>query len=159
MVSLCLSQLDYLNLILAFLPYCTINQVQRIQNYGVKLILGKTKYDSNTQSLAELHCLPIKSRSKFKILKLVFKCLRGEAPDYLRNLLIRCPETSWTLRSSSIKDCLVILGTMKKTSASRLFSVIGPTLCNGLPSFIKDSGDVDEFKRKLKAFLFVNRDF
>ena len=71
-----------------------INLMQRIQIYGAKLILGKTKYDSNTQSLAELHWLPIRSRIKFTILTLVFKCLRGEVPDYLRNLLIRCPETS-----------------------------------------------------------------
>ena len=112
-VNLYLSHLDYSNSILSALPDCTINQMQRIQNYGTKLILGGTKYDSNTQSLAELHWLPISSRIKFKILTLVFKCLRAEAPDYLRNVLIRCPETSQTLRSSSIKDHLVIPRTLR----------------------------------------------
>ena len=129
--------------------------MQRIQNYGAKLILGKTKYDSNTQSLAELHWLPIISRIKVKILTLVFKCLRGKTPDYLMNLLIRCLETRQILRSSSIKDDLVIPRTVRKTFALRSFSVVEPTLWNSLLNFIKDSSNVDEFKRKLKTFLFV----
>ena len=61
-----------------------------------------------TSRLAELHWLPIKSRIKFKILTLVFKWMRQEAPDYLRNLLVRCPETTCTLRSNSIRDRLVV---------------------------------------------------
>ena len=57
-VSLCLSHLDYSNAILAGLPDKTIKQMQSIQNYGAKLVLGKTRYDSSKQALAELHCLP-----------------------------------------------------------------------------------------------------
>ena len=54
-VSLCLSHLDYSNSILAGLPDITNKQVQRIHNYGTKLVLGKTRYDSSKQALAELH--------------------------------------------------------------------------------------------------------
>ena len=53
--------------------------MQNIQNYGAKLVLGRGKYDSNKEALAELHWLSIKSRIKFKILVLVFKSLRGDA--------------------------------------------------------------------------------
>ena len=109
--------------------------------------------------MAELHWLPIRSRIKFKILTLVFRCLRGDAPDYLKNFLLRCPETSRALRSSNIKDCLVIPRTVRKTSAVKSFSVVGPTLWNNLPNFIKEGNNIDEFKRKLKTFLFVNKDF
>ena len=42
------------------LPGCTINQMQHIQNYGAKLDLGKTKYDSSTAVLAELYWLPVR---------------------------------------------------------------------------------------------------
>ena len=72
-VSLCLSHLDYSNSILYSLPNSTIKQMQSIQNYGAKLVLGKTKYDSNREALEEPHWLPIKARIKFKILILVFK--------------------------------------------------------------------------------------
>ena len=158
-VSLCMSHLDYSNSILTGLPDCTIHQVQSLQNYGAKLVVVKNIYDSNMQSLATLHWLPIRSRIKFKILTLVFRCLRGHAPDYLKNFLLRCPETSQTLISSNIEDCLVIPRTVRKTSAVRLFSEVGSTLWNNLPNFNKDSNNIDEFKRKLKTFLFVNKDF
>ena len=48
--------------------------MQNIENYGAKPIVGKNKYVSNREALAELHWLSIKSRIKFRILILVFKC-------------------------------------------------------------------------------------
>ena len=65
-VSLCLLHLDYSNSILAALPDSTIKQMQRIQNYGANLVLGKTRYCSSKQALAELHWLPINSRIKIQ---------------------------------------------------------------------------------------------
>ena len=106
-VSLCLSLLDYSNSILYGLPKSTIKQMQNIENYGAKLVLGRNKYDSNKEALTELHWLPIKSRIKFKVLVLVFKCLKGEALEYLRNLLVRCPKSAHNLRSNNIKDRLI----------------------------------------------------
>ena len=152
-VSLLVSHLDYSYSILTGLCECTIHQMQSVQNYGTKLIIGKSKYDSNIQSLAELHWLPIRSRIKFQILTLVFKCLQGGEPGYLRNLLIRCPETSQTLRSSSIRNCVVIPRTVRKAFAVRSFSEVGPMPWNDLPNFVKDSNNLDEFKRKLKTLF------
>ena len=97
---LCLSHLDYSNCILYGLPKSVIQHMQNIQNYAAKQVLGRSKYSSNKETLAELHWLPIKSRIKFKILVLVFKCLRGEAPEYLMNLLVRCTKWTHNLRSS-----------------------------------------------------------
>ena len=95
-VSLCLSHLDYSNSILAGLLEWTIMHMQGIQNYGAKLVLGKTRYDSSKKALKDLHLLPIRSRIKFKILTIVYKCLRVDAPEYLRNLLTRCLQTTHT---------------------------------------------------------------
>ena len=60
-VSFCMSHLDYLNSILSALPDGTIIQMQHIQNYGAKLVLGMTKYDISTAALVELHWLPVRS--------------------------------------------------------------------------------------------------
>ena len=146
-VRLCMLHLDYSNSILSGLPDCTINQMQCIQNYVAKLVLGKTKYDSSTASLAELHWLPVRSWIRFKTLTLVFKYIKGDAPNYLKNLLITCPVTSQTLRSSNFKDHLVIPQTVRTTFAARSFSVVGTMLWNKLPNYIEDSNNVDEFKR------------
>ena len=157
-VSLCLLHLDYSNSILAGLPNCTIKLMQRIQNYEAKLVLGKTRYCSSKQALAELHWLHIKSRIKFKLLTVVYNWVRGDAPDYLRNLLVRCPQTTYTLRCNNIIDRLVIPQTLRKTFASRSFSVMGLELWKRLPNNVKDSGNIDFFKKKLKTFLFNNND-
>ena len=117
-VSLCLSHLGYSNCIFHGLPNSTKQQMQNIHNYGAVLVIGRRKYDSNKKALAELHWLPVKSRIKFKILVLVFKFLREEAPDYLMNLLVRCTESTHNLRSKNIKDRLVTLRTIRQTFAS-----------------------------------------
>ena len=124
-VSLCKSHLDYSNSVLSGLLDCTINQMQHIQNYSAKLVFGETKHDSSTAALAELYWLPVRSHIKFKTLTLVFKCIKGDAPNYLKNLLIRCLETSQTLRSSNIKDHLVIPQIVRKTFEVRSFSLVG----------------------------------
>ena len=158
-VSLCLSHLDYSNSTLYGVPKSVIQQMQNIQNYAAELVLVRSKYSSNKEALAELHWLPIKSRIKFKILVLVFKCLRGEAPEYSINLLVRC--TAWThnLRFSNSIDRLVIPRRVGQTFTARSFSVAGLTVWNKLPNYIKDSNSLDIFKKNLKKFLFTNGDF
>ena len=56
-------------------------------------------------------------------------------------------------------DRLVIPKTLRKTFASRSFSIMGPILWNRLPNSVKDKGNIDIFKKKLKTFLFTNNDF
>ena len=149
-VCLYLSHPDYSNSILYGLPKSVIQQMQNIQNYAANLVLGRSKYSSNKEALAELHWLPIKFRIKFKILVLVFKCLRGEAPEYLMNLLVRCTKWTHNLRSSNKEDRLVIPRTVGQTFAVRSFSIVGPTLWNKLPNHIKNSNYLDIFQKNLK---------
>ena len=52
-----------------------------------KTCIKKSKYDSATQALKELHWLPIKFRIIHKLLTLVYKSLKGSAPKYLQELL------------------------------------------------------------------------
>ena len=54
-VCLCLSHLDYSNSILYGLPKSVIQQMQNIQNYAAKLVVGRGKYFNNKEALAELH--------------------------------------------------------------------------------------------------------
>ena len=85
--------------------------------------------------LQDLHWLPIESRSKFKILLLVYKCLYGLAPSYLSKRLSLKPNRG--LRSD---DKLVLnVPTTKlktKTYGDRCFSIAGPNLWNQPPSHI-----------------------
>ena len=150
--ALVFSHIDYCNGIFVNLPKASLKPFQRIQNFAAKMIVGKSKFDSATDALKELHFLPIKARCDFKILLLVYKCLHGLAPAYLRDL-IKVKVPGYSTRAST-QNMLVVPFTRRKTFAHRSFGVAGPRLWNGIPNDVRNSESVVVFKRKLKTYLF-----
>jgi len=123
-----------------------------VQNIAAKLVLNSTA--NSCECLKRLHWLPISLRIKHKVLTIVFKCLRGDAPDYLKDLLQIDTNRRAGLRSASEGTKLLVPRTKRKTFAARAFSVMGPTWWNELPLHVKDFPNVDCFKCNLKTFLF-----
>ena len=83
LLAMVISHLDYANAIMVGLPDKHIRKLQRVQNMVAKVVLKRNKYTSSKASLQSLHWLPVKSRIDFKIAVLMYKCLHGEAPEYL----------------------------------------------------------------------------
>ena len=81
--------------------------------------------------------------------------MNGLAPDYLTNLLPIYPNGQ-SLRSDNIYQRLIIPRAKRRTSADRLFSVMGPILWNQLPNLLKQSTTVNQFKRNLKTYIFTH---
>ena len=157
MLSTVVSHLDYCNSILAGLPSSEISWMQRVQNITAKLVLGKSKLYSSSECLQELHWLPINKQIQFKVLILGFKCLDCAGPLYLRNLLVEFPEDrKQGLCSDSMAKRLLEPRTKLKTFASRAFSVIGPRWWNQLPNHVKNCGNLTDFKKSLKTYLYIN---
>ena len=93
-------RLDYCNSLYVGLGQASLHRLQMVQNAAARLLTGTKRYQHITPVLASLHWLPVRQRIDFKIALLVFKCLNGQAPSYLCELLsIRKPAR--TLRSSS----------------------------------------------------------
>ena len=57
--------------------------------------------------------------------------------------------------NSQYMRLLIPTKTTKKTFAARSFSVKGAELWNNLPNSVKISSSVNDFKAKLKTFLFT----
>ena len=104
------------------------------------LVLQKKKFDRISDDIRnKLHWLPIRQRISFKLCLLVFRCLRGEAPPYLSEMLSLVSD-SGALRShrSAARGDLIIPRTFTKTFGPRGFAVSGPTEWNALPAYLKN---------------------
>ena len=144
--ALVLSHLDYANAILIVLPEVDIKKMQSVQNMAAKLVLNCSTMESSTCCLRNLHWLPIRARMEHKLLTITYKCLNGEAPDYLSDLLSVIPESRRMLRSSNKYKQLVVPRVKRKTFAVRPFSVMAPTLWNELPDSLWKANSVEIFK-------------
>ena len=145
--ALVLSQLDYCNGLLYNIDSTLVSQLQKVQNCAAKLIHNRRKYDTGLTSLYNsLHWLKVKERIVFKILLLTHKCIYGEAPQYLKEVITLSYNFSRTGNLLSVKT--------RYASSDGAFSSCAPQLWNTLPINIKFELSTVQFKRKLKKHLF-----
>ncbi len=109
------------------------------------------KFDSVTPILCELHWLPIEHRITYKIALLVYKCLQGNGPSYLTNLLHKY-EPGRVLRSTQSE--ILMVPRINLAYGGRSFSYAAPKVWNSLPVSVRKSGTVCTFKKHLKTHLF-----
>ena len=57
-----------------------IERLQRIHNRAAWIVLGRSRYESATPLLKQLHWLPVNKRIIYKVSLMVFKCLNKSAP-------------------------------------------------------------------------------
>ena len=125
----------------------SIKRLQRVQNTAARVIARIRKYDHISQTLLELHWLPVEYRIKFKLLLIVFKCIHELAPEYLSKTITRySPPVK--LRSSEAFPLNLPLSN-SVSFGDRAFSIAGPVLWNHLPRKIRQAPSVNCFKKLL----------
>ena len=146
-----LSRLDYCNCILVGLPKKSLDKLQRVMNACARLIMGKRKYDHISDSLQELHWLPVNERSEYKILTITYKALHNMAPEYLSNL-ISLYSAPRALRSQD--KLLLKTHKFRNNYGARSFKCMAPKLWNELPFSLRSAPSFHIFKKNLKTHLF-----
>ena len=144
-------RLDYCNSLLFNIPQYLTNRLQILQNRAARLIYLIGPFDHITPTLISLHWLPIQQRIVFKIALLVYKALNGTAPPYLSNDLTVRHVVVLTRASNSIN---LIKPLPNSRAGSRPFKCSGPDVWSILPAYIKNAPSLENFKTKLKTFLF-----
>jgi hypothetical protein len=146
------SRLDNHNSMLSGAPDYLLDKLQLIQNQAARVITGQRRKDHITESLVDLHWLPVKYRIEFKMLLFAYKSQHGKAPVYLSDLLY--PHVPARSLRSEQQLRLEQPRARSKKYGDRAFSIAAPRLWNNLPLFVKDSDSVDIFKSRLKTHLF-----
>ena len=80
--------------------------MQRVINAAARVVSGTKKYDHGLTHLlhSELHWLDVADRVTYKLRVTVYKCLHGQAPDYLSELctLVAAQVAEWQHLHSAI---------------------------------------------------------
>ena len=147
------SRLDINNCLLYGLPDNLLHKLQVIQNTAARLIVRLPKHSHITQTLIDLHWLPIPQRIMYKMILIVFKALNGLAPNYISNMLQYKPQSCHALRSDNSK-LLVEPRSHSITYGDRNFSVAAPKLWYKLPLEMRKCDDIVAFKKHIKTHLF-----
>ena len=152
-LGLVMSHLDYCNAIFYGLPEVDLKRLQRVQNVAAKLVLNKSHRDSVTECMFHLHWLPIKSRIDYNILTLTHKCVQGEAPKFLTDLITKQVVRWDGLRSAEKVNRLEAPLTKCKTFGARSLKSVAPHLWNNLTNEIRGIQRHEIFKKSIKTYL------
>ena len=142
------SRIDYCNSLFYGINSNLINKLQSVQNTTARLLMKKNGIGRIpvNEFIRNCHWLKVKERVIFKICLLVHKCLHGIAPLSLKEYLNY---------NTSTRTLQLIEPSYNGVAGSRRFARVGPKIWNLLPFHVRMECRTDEFKTRLKTYLFI----
>ena len=127
-----------------------LQRIQRLQNFAAKVIDGKArKYDHVTPILSNLQWLTIKQKINYDLCVMVFRILNNIMPPWLFNFI-----TVGDMRTRQTRfDNDLFISRANTNLGSRSFSIQGPSAWNKLPNSLKETTNINSFKKGLKKHL------
>ena len=145
--------LDFCNSVLFGLRQKSIKKLQTVQNIAAKLVLKRTKSESQNVLSMTYNCC---RNQNLIIIVIVYKCLQGNVSKYLQSLLTRRPVFTEWLRTSTLSNDLHVPVTSSHTFASSSIGVSGPSLWNELSCNIKDWSNLKLFRKKSRHIILTS---
>ena len=121
------------------------DKLQKLQNRAIRVITKSDHYSSATALRGELGWDNLSTRRKKQKLKLMFKILNDQSPEYLKGLFMPF-STDYGLRNSDNK---LALPKPRTDFLKRSFCYSGAQLWNSLPSNVRAIRSFTKFKNKI----------
>ena len=129
-----------------------IDFVQRVQNHAARLILENFDYINSRgiDLVKSLNLYIIREGRDFFLLTLMFKAIHGIAPNYLSDRIdmhfdIHGYNTRIWFNERLSSNCA-------QRYIQKQFLYLGGKLWNDLPNFVKNSANIDTFKRNYRIY-------
>ena len=135
---------------------CNLNKIQRIQNYAARIMTNEFDYINvrGIELVKRLGWMSVKQRFNYFCLLLMFKCIHGQAPDYLcNNVVMECEVQLRQTRSSDYNNVYVPFATNETVTKTLMFT--GAVLWNSLPHHVQDITSLNTFKSKARQHVMV----
>jgi len=130
------SCLDYCNRLLYGVSEGMLKKLQAVQNAAARVVTASAwcgrKFDHIMPVLRELHWLPIRQRTTYKLVMTVYKCLHRLAPTYFADDCLAISAIAGKRHLRSAGTGLLSLPRTRTTSGMRSFAVAGPVIWNSL---------------------------
>ena len=112
------------------------------------------KFDHISQGRRSLRWLDVTEKILFNDLVLAYKCVNGLAPDYLRKYFVKRS----VVHNKNTRGCKnLVTPRCRLSMGQRAFYFRAPREWNGLPDNIKNTKEIDIFKRKLFNNMFYTK--
>ena len=134
-----------------------IGKIQRLQNLAARIILNNFDYVNyrGLDLVKQLKWMNVRERFLYFEKLLMFKCIHGRVPDYLANGITM--EIELREVNTRSNDMNVYIPFPKNEFAKKSFYFSGAKNWNSLPDHIKESTNIEIFKRKLKRDIYTTR--
>ena len=149
-----ITRLDYCNSLYHELPAYLLKGIQRVFNRAARLIVNKPPWERITPVLIGLHWLPVKARIIFKICVLTYLAVNEGVPKYLKEHLVSFSINSEIVLRHSADKHRLLEPRANLELGKRAYEYAAPRLYNSLPNSVKESSNVNIFRKKLKTYIF-----
>ena len=129
-----------------------INKLQNVQNFTARIITRLQKFDHITPVLTERKWLSVESMLVYRDCILVFKCLRGLAPDYPANKFKKRSEIH--NKDTRNKNKIDIPG-YRTATAQRTFHYRAVSQRNSLPERLTELTNLASIQKGTYASLIT----
>ena len=155
--ALVFSRLFYCSCVWGSTSKKNISKLQKVQNFGARIITSSRKYDHiSSTKFEELGWLPVESIVKLKDVTMMFKCMNDLAPKYLSDNFICRSGADVHSRNTTSKSKLNI-PLCKSATGQRAFVYRATTIWNNLPDDMRNIQDLNVFIISCKEMFFNKR--